>query len=81
MIKNKEERKARVMKRFEEVYDDLMSKMEAGSKEDFFPIDEIEEITLIAQKEAWKIILEESNQAVNSIEEQDIIDKKNGIYK
>jgi len=77
MINKKEEQKERVMKRLEEVYDDLMGKMEAGSNRDYFSIDEIEEITLTAQREALKIILEESNHAVNSIEEQTIIDKKN----
>jgi len=77
MIKRKEELKERATKRFEEVFDELLSKMEAGSNREYFSIDEIEEITLTAQKEALKIILEESNHAVNSIGEQAVIDKKN----
>ena len=76
MIMKKEERKERAMKRFEEVYDDMMKKMEDGSNNEYFPIDDIEEITLIAQREALKIILEESNRAVNSIEEEEIVNKK-----
>ena len=76
MIKRKEEIKEKAMKRMEEVVDDLIKKMDEGSNGDFFPIDDIEEITLAAQKEAVRIILEESNRALNNIEEQEIIDKK-----
>ena len=76
MIKRKEEIKEKAMKRMEEVVDDLIRKMDEGSNGDFFPIDDIEEITLAAQKEAVRIILEESNRALNNIEEQEIIDKK-----
>jgi len=77
MINKKEEQKARVMKRLEEVYDEMMAKMESGSNREFFPIDDIEDITLTAQREAKKIILEECNKAVNNITEEEIIVKKN----
>ena len=81
MIKKKEEIKKNTMKRLEEIVDELVSKMEAGSNRDYFSIDEIEEITLTAQKEAVKILLEESNKAINEIAEDDVIDKKKRILR
>jgi len=77
MISKRTEMKTKAMKRFEEVYDELLDKMEAGSNRDYFSIDEIEEITMTAQREAIKIILEESNKAVNNISEDEIVVKKN----
>ena len=77
MLKNRVEIKEELMKELEIRIDKYISEMESGSNEKKFSIDKIERLLGSVISDSKKIIVDKTEELLKSVDESEVINKKN----